>query len=48
MTIDIQKAKRALAILQEEKQAQKDRLRRAAKAKNSLNNYRSYNEVSYI
>lgn len=36
MTIDIQKAKRALATLQEEKRAQQDRLQLAAQAKQHL------------
>ena len=38
MPIDIDKAKQALATLQEEKQAQKDRLRLAAEAKHKLDN----------
>lgn len=36
MTTDIQKAKLALAILQEEKRAQQDRLQLASQAKQSL------------
>ena len=36
MNIDIQKAKRALATLQEEKRAQLDRLQLAAQAKQHL------------
>ena len=38
MNIDIQKAKRALATLQEEKRAQNDRLQLAAQAKQQLDN----------
>lgn len=38
MNIDIQKAKRALATLQEEKQAQKERLQLAAEAKQKFDN----------
>lgn len=36
MTIDIEKAKQALATLQAEKQAQQDRLQLAAQAKQQL------------
>ena len=38
MTIDIQKAKQALATLQKEKRAQQDRLQLAAQAKQKLDN----------
>lgn len=38
MTIDIEKAKQALATLGREKQAQQDRLQLAAKAKAKLTN----------
>ena len=37
-TIDIQNAKRALATLQEEKQAQQERLQLAAEAKQKFDN----------
>lgn len=37
MTIDTDKAKRALATLQEERRAQQDRLQLAAQAKQQLN-----------
>ena len=44
MPIDIDKAKQALATLQEEKQAQQDRLQLAVNANQQLdNNFKRYN-----